>query len=159
MVFGVPISKHYLYHTFHGIVNRCDNKNSQNYHRYGGRGITYDESWRKKPKKFIEDIINKLGDRPSPKHSLDRIDNNGNYVIGNLRWATQKEQVTNRPEGDALINCLDEQGVDYREILAAMKKDPTAVAAAIAALKAALAEPNKVPNSIVRSPLDSNLPK
>lgn len=70
---------------------RCFNKSDMNYKEYGDRGITVCERWLNF-NNFIED----MGMKPTKKHSLDRIDNNGNYEIDNCRWATPKEQIQNR---------------------------------------------------------------
>jgi len=68
---------------------RCRNPNSQGYPRYGGRGIEFRfESY--------EDWVLALGPRPSSQHSVDRIDNDGHYEPGNVRWATPKQQVQNQ---------------------------------------------------------------
>lgn len=85
-----------LYNTWDGIRKRCDNKNFKDYEQYGGRGITYDKSWKDSPEQFINDIENNLGKRPSKKHTLDRINNNKGYYIDNLRWADKTEQARNR---------------------------------------------------------------
>lgn len=70
---------------------RCGNPKKKEYPHYGGRGIKVCEQWQKSFKAFYADV----GPRPSPKHSLDRIDVNGNYEPGNVRWATQQQQVEN----------------------------------------------------------------
>jgi hypothetical protein len=75
-----------------GMLARCLNPNHSSYPNYGGRGITVCGSWRMSFTAFLADV----GSRPSPEHSLDRIDNDGNYKPGNVRWATRAEQSENR---------------------------------------------------------------
>lgn len=74
---------------------RCrDPKNSQ-YKNYGGRGIDVCDAWLNDVEKFARD----MGPKPSPLHSLDRINNDGNYEPGNCRWATRLEQARNKKRG------------------------------------------------------------
>lgn len=88
-------SKHYyLYVTWNGMRKRCLNLKSNNYKNYGGRGIKIYKQWIDDYFKFKNWILNNLGERPEGM-SLDRINNDGNYVPGNLRWATRKQQVQN----------------------------------------------------------------
>ena len=77
---------------FYSMVGRCYNKNNQNFKEYGERGIIVCDRWLKNPRLFVDD----MGERPSPKHSIDRIDVNGNYEPSNCKWSTQKEQCANR---------------------------------------------------------------
>lgn len=70
---------------------RCNNPNAEKYPLYGGRGIAVDPRW-----DDFEVFLADVGRRPSPRHSIDRIDNDGNYEPGNVRWATPKEQARNK---------------------------------------------------------------
>lgn len=85
---------HILYPFWNRIKQRCYNPKDTRYSRYGGRGISVYKPWINKPELFIQWIEKNLGPRPEGK-SLDRINNNGNYTPGNLRWASNQEQVRN----------------------------------------------------------------
>ena len=80
------------YASWNGMVQRTTNPNDARFADYGGRGIRMCDRWRKSFEAFLAD----MGDRPTPEHSLDRIDVNGNYEPGNCRWATRKEQQRNQ---------------------------------------------------------------
>jgi len=80
------------YFIYKNMMNRCFRSEDRRYNYYGGRGITVCEKWRSSYEAFLKDV----GRRPSPKHSIDRIDNDGNYEPGNIRWATKSEQGRNR---------------------------------------------------------------
>lgn len=75
-----------------GMVSRCSNPNGGDYPNYGGRGIRVCKEWQDSYLAFLGHV----GRKPSPQHSLDRIDNDGNYEPGNVRWATRAEQNLNR---------------------------------------------------------------
>lgn len=80
------------YRSWMGMNSRCYLKTTKGYHRYGGRGITVCDRWRYSFVNFLAD----MGTKPSPNHSIDRVNNDGNYEPGNCRWATRKEQNRNR---------------------------------------------------------------
>lgn len=89
---------HPLYKTWDGMIGRTSRPADVEYHNYGGRGITVCERWRD-PQLFIADIERLLGPRPVG-WTLDRIDNDGNYEPGNVRWASRKQQRENQRPND-----------------------------------------------------------
>lgn len=85
------LSSHPLYATWKAMIRRCYDPGHERYLHYGGRGIRVCERWRDSLQDFIDDV----GKRPE-SCTLDRINNNGNYEPGNVRWATVSEQNKNR---------------------------------------------------------------
>jgi hypothetical protein len=101
------------------MKQRCFNPAATGFANYGGRGITVCARWRESFEAFLAD----MGVRPSPSHELDRIDNDGHYEPGNVRWAMPKAQGRNRRvnkvishDGNAmsLVEWAEFLGIPYR---------------------------------------------
>lgn len=105
MAKGKPISKPYekhgltpngeppprIYRVWQDMRGRCSDQNDKRWKDYGGRGITVCERWQMSVAAFIADI----GPHPGAEYTLDRINNDGNYEPGNVRWASRSEQAQN----------------------------------------------------------------
>lgn len=74
------------------IKQRTLNENNVDYPAYGGRGIKLCDRWKNSFESFIED----MGKRPSPSHSIDRLNGDGDYEPNNCRWSTPEEQANNK---------------------------------------------------------------
>jgi hypothetical protein len=80
-----------LRRVWRSMLERCGNQDNSHWGSYGGRGITVCARWRSFAA-FRDD----MGPKPSPTHSIDRINNDGNYEPGNCRWATRADQNRNK---------------------------------------------------------------
>jgi hypothetical protein len=78
--------------TWSNMKNRCMNPNYTKWDKYGGRGIKVCERWMNS----FENFYNDMGDKPSPLHSIDRINNDGDYEPSNCRWTTDQTQANNK---------------------------------------------------------------
>lgn len=97
---------------------RCLNSRHESFPLYGGRGISVCDRWVVSFQSFLDD----MGEPPTSRHSIDRIDNDGNYEPGNCRWATTKQQcrnfrrnklVTYRGETLCVADWADRLGIPY----------------------------------------------
>ncbi len=115
------------YNAWRGMLSRCSNRNDAYYRDYGGRGICVCDRWTESFRNFVND----MGPRPSARHSIDRIDNDGDYESVNCRWATKKEQSRNTRRNrllsyDGKTQCLaawaEEIGLGFTTIHARLKR-------------------------------------
>lgn len=123
---GMTTSHRPEYDAWTCMKKRCYSKNTKDYPQYGGRGITVCDEWLNDVAQFFAD----MGPKPSPKHTIDRIDTNGNYCKANCRWATMKEQCNNRRsskwvsylgETKTVSNWADQFGIHRSVILSRLK--------------------------------------
>jgi len=109
------------------MKNRCNNPNNPGYKNYGGRGIKVSKRWGISFSNFLED----MGPRPTPNHTLDRIDNDGDYSKENCRWATRREQALNtrsviKIDGhESLASLCKSLGITYDGVWRRMRRGMT----------------------------------
>lgn len=96
------MSKTPEYRIWCGMKGRCNSPTNKAYRYYGARGIQVCDRWQESFMNFYED----MGPRPYPEYSLDRIDCDGHYEPGNVRWATPSEQLDNRKARGMTLDTL-----------------------------------------------------
>lgn len=92
------MSKTRVFDTWVNMRTRCNNPKSTGYHKYGAKGIKVCERW-----ESFENFLADMGQPPTPKHTIDRIDSREGYRPENCRWATMKEQQNNRLNNRKII--------------------------------------------------------
>jgi hypothetical protein len=92
------LSKRPEYSVWHAMKRRCYEPGYKAFHHYGGRGITVCDRWRDDFAAFFSDV----GPRPTERHELDRINNDGHYEPGNVRWATKTQNNSNQRDNHLL---------------------------------------------------------
>ena len=117
---------HPSFKTWKGMFDRCNNPNIPGYKNYGGRGIKVCKRWEN-----IENFIADMGKKPSARHSIDRIDNDGDYMPENCRWATWETQQRNKRDNLVLTHngktmCVaawaDETGINRYTLYTRLKR-------------------------------------
>jgi hypothetical protein len=85
------LSNHPLYRTWVGMRSRCNDPNRPEYKNYGERGIKVCKRWNN-----FANFLADMGEKPTPEHTIDRKNNDGNYEPSNCHWVTRTEQILNR---------------------------------------------------------------
>ena len=106
------LSKGKLYKVHQSMIRRCHNPKDAGFYKYGARGISVCDRWRKSVENFVEDM-----GYPQTGQSIDRIDNNGDYCFENCRWADSKMQSRNRRNNHFVtLNCSTRTIAEWSEV-------------------------------------------
>lgn len=139
-------TKHPLYGIWTGMRHRCSSTHASTYPNYAGRDIRVCPEWDRSFSAFRNYCEEHLGPRPED-HSIDRIDNNGDYEPGNVRWATASEQARNTRanveltiggETKLLVEWAEEHGLDANGVARLRSRIRAGVAPLIALTAAVL---------------------
>lgn len=119
-----------IYHTWLDIKNRCHNYRNKSYKNYGARGIAVCDEWRNSFISFYQ-YVSTLPNFGVDGYSIDRIDNDGNYEPGNVRWASARTQSMNKRntihvsvlgKTTTILDLADETGIKYATLLFHQKR-------------------------------------
>lgn len=119
-------AEHQLYRLWVAMRQRCRDPHASNFAHYGGRGVSVCHRW-----EDFDSFCADIPPRPSMEHTLDRIDNDGNYEPGNVRWSTRTEQNRNRRtnrrlqlDGEVLTLAEwgERSGIDFRTIASRLSR-------------------------------------
>ena len=99
-----------LYQRWATMIQRCHNKNNPSFKNYGDRGIFVCENWRNSYHAFLDD----MGFPPTPKHTIERIDNNQGYSKCNCKWALRSEQLKNQQR--SIIINVNGESIHAKEV-------------------------------------------
>lgn len=122
-------SKTKEYSIWINMKRRCFDPKNTGYQYYGAKGITVCDRWLGK-KGFIN-FLSDMGECPTPNHSIDRINVNGNYCPENTRWATLEEQARNRTDNrfitykgktQTLVEWTEELGIRFATLAGRLNK-------------------------------------